>query len=270
MITTPETKICSSMANPVSPLGCLMYNSAFEHLKLNYVYFAFAVTDLEKAIKGMRALNFRGTTISMPYKIEVMKYLDRLDETTKSIGAVNVVINDNGILTGYNSDWIGAMTALKEMTKIKDKKILVLGAGGAARAIVYGLSKEGAKIKILNRTASKAEELAKTFNTEFGGLNELKDISKYDIVMNATSVGHRNKNESLIDKNLLSSKQVVFDTVISSLESKLIKEAKEVGCKVVPGWKMLLYQAVWNFEKFTGKKTPVDVMEKALKGWMSK
>jgi shikimate dehydrogenase len=270
MITTPETKICSSMANPTSPLGCLMYNSAFEYLKLNYIYFAFAVTDLEKAIKGMRALNFRGTTISMPYKIEVMKYLDKLDETAKSIGAVNVVINDNGILNGYNSDWIGAMIALKEVTKIKDKKTLVLGAGGAARAIVYGLAKESAKIKVLNRTISRAEELAKTFNSEFGGLNEIKNISEYDIIMNATSVGHRDKSESLIDKGLLSSKQVVFDTVISSLESKLIKEAKEVGCKVVPGWKMLLYQAVWNFEKFTGMKAPVEVMEKALKGWMSK
>jgi shikimate dehydrogenase len=198
-----------------------------------------------------------------------MKYLDKLDETAKSIGAVNVVINDNDILTGYNSDWIGAMTALKEVTKIKDKKILVLGAGGAARAIVYGLTKEGAKIKVLNRTISRAEELAKTFNAESGGL-ELKDISKYDIIMNATSVGHKNTSESLIDNSLLSSKQVVFDTVVSSLESKLIKDAKEVGCKVVPGWKMLLYQAVWNFEKFTGIKTPVEVMEKALKGWMSK
>jgi shikimate dehydrogenase len=198
-----------------------------------------------------------------------MKYLDKLDETAKSIGAVNVVINDNDILTGYNSDWIGAMTALKEATKIKDKKILVLGAGGAARAIVYGLTKEGGKVKILNRTISRAEELAKTFNAEFGGL-ELKDISKYDIIMNATSVGHKDTSESLIDKSLLSSKQVVFDTVISSLESKLIKDAKEVGCKVVPGWKMLLYQAVWNFEKFTGMKAPVEVMEKALKGWMSK
>lgn len=257
------------MANPVSPLGCLMYNSAFEHLKLNYVYFALAVTDIENAIKGMRALKFRGTTISMPYKIEVMKYLDRLDETAKSIGAVNVVINDNGILTGYNSDWMGAMTALKEITKIKDKKILVLGAGGAARAIVYGLTKEGGKVKVLNRTISRAEELAKTFNVEFGGL-ELKDISKYDIIMNATSVGHKDTSESLIDKNLLSSKQIVFDTVISLLESKLIKDAKGIGCKVVPGWKMLLYQAVWNFEKFTGKEAPIEVMEKALKGWMSK
>ena len=143
MITTPETKICSSMANPVSLLGCLMYNSAFEHLKLNYVYFAFAVTDIENAIKGMRALNIRGLSVGLPHKIEVMKYLDKIDETAESIGAVNTIINENGILTGYNSDWIGAMTALKEVTKIKDKKILVVGAGGAANAIDYGLAKEG-------------------------------------------------------------------------------------------------------------------------------
>jgi len=270
MITTPETKICSSIANPTSPLGCLMYNSAFEYLKLNYIYFAFVVTDVENAVKGIRALNFRGTTISMPYKIEVMKYIDKLDETVKSIGAVNVIINDNGILTGYNSDWIGAITALKEVTKIRDKKILVLGAGGAAHAVVYGLTKEGGKVKILNRTISKAEEIAKIFNTEFGGLNEIKNVSNYDIVMNATSVGHKNSNESLIDKKLLNSNQVIFDTITVPLESKLIKDAKEVGCKVVPGWKMLLYQAVWNFEKFTGKKAPVEVMEKALKNWATK
>jgi shikimate dehydrogenase len=267
MITNPETKICASIAGSTSPLGCLIHNIAFEHLKLNYVYFAFAVTDVENAIKGMRALSIRGLSVGLPHKIEVMKYLDKIDETAELIGAVNTIINENGILTGYNSDWIGAMTALKEVTKIKGKKILVVGAGGAANAIVYGLAKEGGKIKILNRTIFKAEDIAKRFDAKFGSLEELKDISKYDIVMNATSVGFKNPNESLISKESLSSKQIVFDTIFQPLESKLIKEAKEIGCKVVPGWKMLLYQAIWQFEKYTGNKAPVKVMEKVLKEW---
>jgi shikimate dehydrogenase len=270
MIITPETIICASIASSTSPLGCLIHNAAFEHLKLNYVYFAFAVNNVENAIRGMRALNFRGFSVGLPHKIEVMKYLDKIDETAKTIGAVNTIINDNGILTGYNSDWIGAMTALKEVTKIKDKKILVVGAGGAANAIVYGLTKEGGKVKIINRTISKAEELAKRFNTKFGGLEELRNISEYDIVMNATFVGFKNSNESLIPKEALSKNQIVFDTVFQPLESKLIKEAKEIGCKTVPGWKMLLYQAVWQFEKYTGEKAPVEIMEKALKDWATK
>jgi len=270
MITTPETRVCASIANPVSPLGCLMHNVAFEHLKLNYVYFAFTVTDVENAVKGMRALNFRGFSVSMPHKIAVMKYLDNVDETAKAIGAVNTVINDDGVLTGYNSDWIGAITALKEATKIQGNKVLVVGAGGAARAIVYGLSKEGANFKIINRTVTKAKELAKKYNAESGGLEELKNLSNYDIVMNTTPVGFKNPKDSPIPKNLLSSKQTVFDVVFMPLESKLIQEAKEIGCKTTPGWKMLLYQAVWQFEKYTGKKAPVEVMEKALKDWANK
>lgn len=270
MITTPETRICASIADPASPLGCLMQNVAFEHLRLNYVYFALKVTDAENAIKGMRALNIRGFSVSMPHKIKVMKYLDSIDETARAIGAVNTIVNDDGVLTGYNSDWIGAMTALKEVTEIKDKDALVLGAGGAARAIVYGLSKEDAKVKVVNRTVSKAEELAKRYDVNFGSLEELRDVSDYDIIVNATSVGLGNPLESLLPQNLLSSGQTVFDVVFVPLESKLIKEAKEIGCKIVPGWKMLLYQAVWQFEKYTGKKAPVEVMEKALEDWSKK
>jgi shikimate dehydrogenase len=270
MIITPETKICASIAGSTSPLGCLIHNAAFEHLKLNYFYFAFAVTDIENAIRGMRALNFRGFSVGLPHKIEVMKYLDKIDETAKTIGAVNTIVNDNGILTGYNSDWIGAMTALKEVTKIKDKNILLVGAGGAANAIAYGLTKEGGNVKIINRTISKAEDLAKRFNAKFGSLKELTDISNYDIIINATSVGFKNPNESLISKKSLFSKQIVFDTIFQPLESKLIKEAKELGCKVAPGWRMLLHQATWQFEKYTGEKAPAEVMERVLKDWVIK
>jgi shikimate dehydrogenase len=247
-----------------------MHNVAFEHLKLNYVYFALTVTDVENALRGMRALKIRGFSVSMPHKIEVMKYLDRIDETAKAIGAVNTITNDDGVLTGYNSDWIGAMTALKEATKIKDKNVLVIGAGGAARAIVYGLSREGAKIRVVNRTASKAKELAEKYQASFGGPEELENVSDYDILMNATSVGSNEPSKSLVPKRLLSSEQTVFDVVFMPPESKLIREAKEKGCKTVPGWKMLLYQAVWQFEKYTAKKAPVRVMEKALKDWISK
>lgn len=265
MITTPETRICASIADPASPLGCLMHNAAFEHLKLNFVYFALRVADVENAVKGMRALNIRGFSVSMPHKVRVMEYLDNVDETAKAIGAVNTILNDDGILTGYNSDWIGAMTALKEVTRIRDKDVLVVGAGGAARAILYGLSKEGARVKVINRTVAKAEELARRYGAEYGSLEQLKNLSDYDIIMNATAVGFEDANRSLVGRNSLSQEKTVFDVVSMPLESKLIKEAREIGCRTVPGWKMLLYQAVWQFEKYTGKKAPVEVMEKALK-----
>ena len=167
-----------------------MHNSAYQYLGLNFVFIPLVVTDCKNAVAGIRALNFRGTAVSIPHKEEVMRYLNNIDTKAKSIGAVNTISNDNGILTGYNSDWIGAVEALKEVTVLENKKVILIGAGGAARAIAYGLSVSKANVIIFNRSPEKAKKLAQTFKLEVGGnLNSVKNIKDYDILINATSVG---------------------------------------------------------------------------------
>ena len=129
----------SAISTKKSKLGASMHNAAYQNLGANYVYIPIAVTDLHNAIIGLKALDFRGTAVSMPYKQEIIKYLDKIDPTAKKIGAVNTVLNEGGTLIGYNSDWIGAVEALKEVTKLKGKTAILIGAGGASRAIAYGL-----------------------------------------------------------------------------------------------------------------------------------
>lgn len=262
-----KTAVCALIGNPVEhSLSPAIHNAGYKALGLNFVYVAFKVTDLKRALEGIKALGIRGVSVTIPHKVEIMNYLDEIDKEARKIGAVNTVINTNGSLRGYNSDCEGAMKALKEQTKISGKRIVLLGAGGAARAIVVGLKKENAKIIILNRTLSKAKDLAKLINAEsFGGLDDLEAIKSADILINATSVGMHPKIEvSLVPKNLLHEKPTVFDIVYNPKETKLIREAKEVDCQAIYGYKMFLYQAVTQFELFTGQKAPLGIMEKVL------
>lgn len=261
-----ETKIVSSIAIKQSKLGAAMHNSAYQYFGLNFIYIPLTVSDCKCAVAGIRALNFRGSAVSMPHKQEVMKYLDKIDPIAKKIGAVNTVSNDNGILMGYNSDWIGAMDALKKVCNLQNKIVVLIGAGGAARAIAYGLKENGAKAIIFNRTPEKAEILANEFDLEFGGsIEEIQKLEDYDILINATSTGfYPNVDESIVDESALKKNKIVMDVVFNPLETPLLKFAKNKNCKVVPGYRMLIYQALFQFELFTGKKVPFKIMEKAL------
>lgn len=243
-----KTKICCIIGNPVEhSLSPVIHNAAYKTLGLNFCYQAFCVDDVKNAISGIRALGIRGASVTVPHKINVMQYLDEIDETAKSIGAVNTIVNNNGKLKGYNTDYIGAMQALEEKTKLKDKNVVILGAGGAAHAIAFGLQQKQAQITILNRNYDKTKLLTA------------------DILINATPIGMSpNINESLVPKKYLHKNLVVFDIVYSPKETKLLQDAKLMGCTIIYGYKMLLYQAVSQFQLFTGKKAPVNIMEKVL------
>lgn len=243
-----------------------MYNAAFEALGLNYAYVPLVVKDLKKAVEGIRHLGINAVGVTIPYKIEIIPFLDELDDNTKRIGAVNVVLNKDGKLIGGNTDGEGAVMALKEKTEIKGKKVILLGAGGAARAIAFAVKDEGGELTILNRTVSEAEELAKTVECQFGGLDKLSElISTADILINSTSVGMApDINQSLVDKKLLSQRLTVMDIVSNPRETKLLKEANEAGCQLVFADRMLLWQGVLKFEMYTGIKPPIKIMEKAL------
>jgi shikimate dehydrogenase len=261
------TKICCLIGDPVEhSLSPLIHNAGYQALGINYVYLPFPVKDIKRAIEGIRGLGIRGASITLPHKASAIKYLDRLDPLAQEIGAVNTIVNDEGVLTGYNTDGDGALQALEEVTSLGGKKAVLIGSGGAASAIAVGLKKNGVKLVILNRTEDKASKLAKQVNAEdSGSLEKLSLISSADILINATSVGMWHQvSQSIIPQRLLHNKLTVFDIVYNPKETRLLIEAREKGCAIVYGYKMLLYQAARQFELFTGRQAPLKVMESAL------
>jgi shikimate dehydrogenase len=243
-----------------------MYNAAFEALGLNYVYVPFIVKDLEKAIAGIRHLGIKAIGVTIPYKIDVIPYLDELDSDASRIGAVNAIVNNNGKLLGANTDGRGAVKALQEVANIAGKKVVLLGAGGAARAIAFAIVDEGGDLVIVNRTREAAEDLARAVGCAYGTLDKLEqELNSAHVVINATSVGMvSNESESLVNKELLSSELVVMDLVTHPKETNLLKEAKVRGCNVVYGDRMLLWQGVLKFQLYTGVEPPIEVMGRAI------
>jgi shikimate dehydrogenase len=262
-----DTRICCLIGDPVAhSLSPLIHNAGYKVLGINYAYFPFRVSNIKQAIEGIRDLGIRGASITIPHKTKAMKHLDKIDPLAQKIGAVNTIVNDDGVLTGYNTDGEGAIKALEEVTALKGKSVVMVGAGGAALAIAWGLKGKGARLVILNRTGAKAKKLAEKVNAEgYGNLKRLSEIASADILINATSVGMWPEvNQSIIPKDLLRNRLTVFDIVYNPKETRLIAEARERGCAVVHGYRMLLYQAAKQFELFTGLKGPIKAMESAL------
>ena len=263
-----KIKVCLIMGYPVkNSKSPAMHTAGFKALGIEneFLFLPSEVKpeNLQEAVNAARKLNIKGVSVTMPYKEEIIKYIDILDDDAEEIGAVNTIINNEGELTGYNTDWIGAITALEKKTALAGKKVAVIGAGGAARAIVFGLVRKGSNIKIYNRSIDKAKEIANDFGVEFGSLDDLPEVGRYEIIINASSVG-MNEDKSPIDKNLINKNQIIFDIVYSPMETKLIKDAKEKGATVIYGYEMLLYQGVEQFKMYTDYEAPIKEMETAL------
>jgi shikimate dehydrogenase len=277
MVINGKTRVCAVIGDPVDhSLSPVMHNAAFQKLGLNLVYVAFKVTrnGLKDAISGARSLGLRGLNVTMPHKKAVMGYLDETDSTAEAIGAVNTILNNQGKLVGYNTDGKGAMIALQENgIYLEEKKMLLLGAGGAAKAIAFQAAQEVEELVILNRTSEKATKLAELLCKKFGkkvkggalSAEVLKEEMKTaDILVNATPVGmHPDVNMSPVPLDLLRRDLCVMDIIYNPLETKLVKDAKAVGAKVVLGLEMLLYQGAVSFEIWTNCPAPVDIMKKA-------
>lgn len=273
-----KTRVCGIIGDPVEhSLSPAMHNAAFQELNLDFVYVAFRVRkdELREAIVGAKSLVIKGLNVTMPHKNAVTKYLDEIDPTARSIGAVNTILNDKGRLIGYNTDGIGALKALKENgVSLDGKKLLLLGAGGAGKAIAFHAAQEAEELKILNRTTQKAKDLAEVLRKKFGKKidgNPLsartikKELEDADILVNATSVGmHPNDDQSLIDPGWLKLDLCVMDIVYNPIETKLAKDAKSVGAKVVSGVEMLVYQGAASFEIWTDRPAPVKAMKQAI------
>lgn len=276
-----STNIVGLMGHPVEhSFSPPMHNEAFDALNMDYAYVAFDVNpnDLKSAIEGAESLNIKGFNVTIPHKVDVMQYLDELDEVARLIGAVNTIDFKN--LKGYNTDGIGAVKAIEEVTSIKNKNVVVAGAGGASRAISFYIAKYGAEsLTILNRNEVKVESLASDVS-DSGLIGEVASdsinaIGNYmesaDVLIDATPLGmHPNINdEPIVKADMMDEDLVVFDAVYNPNETVLIKEAIKANAKPVYGIKMLLYQGAESFKIWTGKTAPVDVMEKALRNTLN-
>ncbi len=265
-----KTFILGIIGNPVShSMSPIMHNAALKDLGLNGVYVPFPVENVEQAVDGMRGLNIKGLSVTIPHKETVISCLDDIDSVARSIGAVNTVVQyedekGNILLKGFNTDWLGANRALAEKIELNKKTVILLGAGGSARAIGFGLQEVGATVVLCSRTERKGRSLADELGCEWVGLDNLSDLEG-NVVVNATSVGmHPNDDKSLMTVEQLTRFEVVMDIVYSPLETKLLKNAKEAGCITVGGLEMLLYQGVAQFELWTNKTAPVEVMRNKL------
>ena len=254
------------IGDPVShSLSPLMHNYAFRKLNIKAVYGAFRVKpeDLENAIKGIRALNIKGLSVTIPHKENVMKYLDEIDEIGLEIGAINTIVNKEGILKGYNTDWIGVLEAFNvKGVKLENKRVVVIGAGGASKAVIYALIKGGAKeILVYNRTFEKAKLLEKKFGIIAKPWEELKNAYG-DIIIQTTSVGLKSW-ESPVEEEVVSRFKVAMDIVYLPLKTKFLALAEKYA-QIIDGLQMLLYQGVEQFKLWTGIEPPIKLMEKAI------
>jgi len=252
-----------------------IHNAAFRELDMDCTYIGYRILkdELEEGVAALKKINISGFNVTIPHKIEIMKYLDKVDEDCSIIGAANTVTNTDGKLKGYNTDMDGFLEPIKKNNlEIKDSSILLLGAGGAARAIATGFAKEKASnITIANRSIEKASQLCQFVNqigieSKAITLDEVGDsASDYKFVVNATSVGLKNEPSPISTKSI-DSNSVVYDIVYMPINTDLIKKSKENGAKVIYGYEMLLGQAVRAFEIWHETKAPYEAMKKAILG----
>ncbi|KXA92976.1 shikimate dehydrogenase [candidate division MSBL1 archaeon SCGC-AAA259E17] len=274
-----KTKVVGLIGDPVKhSVSPSMQNAAFRKLGLDYVYVPFNVEkdSLQSALSGLKALKVRGVNVTIPHKSSVMDHLDEIEEPAKKIGAVNTIKREGQLLKGFNTDGIGAQSALKEkIDELKDKNIVILGAGGAARAISFTLAEKGANLTISNRTTSKAEELVREIKKKVGGkVKEIpqdrkrlkEELEDSNILINSTSVGmHPDKDETILTAKEMHSDLTVMDIVYNPPKTHLLKEAEKAGAKTISGLGMLVHQGATSFKIWTGRKAPVQTMKKSAK-----
>jgi len=269
-----ETKKFGVIGDPIEhSLSPTMHNAVFKEFGLNCEYGAYRVTnnELKEFAESMRT-KFIGVNVTIPHKTHIIEYLDELEEHAELIGAVNVIkIMDNGKRTvGYNTDGLGAIKALENsIGTVRNKKIMILGAGGAARAISFEAALKNAEIGIYNRTLGKANILAAEILRKTGNpvdVVSLKDCKDYEVIVNTTPVGmYPNTNQSLLTKKMMNPRQTVMDIVYNPLETKLIKEAKEAGADTVNGIEMFVFQGAEALRIWLGIDPPIETMRRVVR-----
>jgi 3-dehydroquinate dehydratase/shikimate dehydrogenase len=269
-----ETKLYGVIGNPVShSMSPAIHNSSFMEKRLNSVYVPMKVLDIKTFIKDFRKMDFRGFSVTIPHKESILPFLDDIDPVASKIGAINTVVNQDGKLTGHNTDCMAAVKGLEDGLEgnkdtLKDKKVAIIGAGGAARAIAFGLKEKGCNITIYNRTLERAKRLSNDVGCKFSRFEEISELNT-DILINSTSIGmFPNVEESPVPKDVLKKDMIVFDAVYNPIETKLLKDAEERGCHTVNGLTMFINQAAEQFRLWTGIEPSVELMKKVAKNML--
>ena len=275
----PQTRVYALIGNPVShSMSPAIHNAAFMELDQDCIYVAFQVEDVKSALAGMRALdNFRGMSVTIPHKIEVMQYVDEIPDVDRHIGSINTVVKEDGKLIGFNTDGPGALKAIGDAgVKLEGKNVLMLGAGGAARAIAFTLAQKGSigKLVLLDINEEFLSQLTGDLKSGTdavivpGALNQAaveEHMASADLIINCTPVGmHPNVDATLVPEHLFRPGQVIFDVVYNPLETKLLRQAKAKGLKAIPGVEMFINQAILQFERFAGADAPEELMRSVV------
>lgn len=257
--------LCGSIASRPGNFGVAIHTAAYRALGLNCVYVAFGTEDTAGAMAAMRALGIRGLGLTMPHKVRVIPHLDTLTDEARAIGAVNTVVNDDGRLIGHNVDWIGAVRAFAEVLPLQGIRAAVIGAGGGARAIVYGLVREGAMVSVFNRSREAGEAVAGELGAVYAGLpGALGSDHGFALIAHATPVGFDDPAAMLVPEAALTPPVAVFDAVPRPVETRLLREARARGLRTIAGVRMQLHQAAAQVRLYTGRDPDFKVMERAL------
>jgi len=266
MIVNQHTALYGVIGNPVRhSLSPTLHNAVFLATRLNAVYLAFEVEDIEGCIRGIKALGIKGASITIPFKTGVIPYLSEIDPLARRIGAVNTIVNMNGTLKGYNTDAFGALKALEEKTKIPGMTCIIIGSGGAARAIGFILKEMDVTLSIANRSSGRGKELARSLGCPYIPLHKIGE-TRADVLIQTTPVGmYPCVDQCPVPEQILVEGLVVMDIVYNPFETRLIRLAKARGCITINGISMFIHQAAEQLRLWTGIDPPVGVMSHAVK-----
>lgn len=260
-----QTRLYAVFGNPVAhSLSPVMHNCAFKRIGHNGVYVTLSVHDITAAIAAVRCLSIQGVSITVPHKTAVIPLLDHIDSLALDIGAVNTILNQDGRLWGYNTDAPAAVRALKEKISLSGRQVAILGAGGAARAVGFGLAAEKASVVVVNRTVSRGKQLADNIGADFRPIDEFHPVDG-TILVNTTPVGMwPHVDATPFPARRLHPGMLVMDIIYNPLTSRLLQEAVAIGCQVVNGVPMFVYQGALQLERWTGQPAPLEAMRQAV------
>jgi shikimate dehydrogenase len=258
-----NTSVYGILGNPVAhSMSPLMHNAAFTLLGIDAIYLPFEVEDLRGAVAGMKAIKVKGASVTHPFKTQVIELIDEIDDTAEKIGAVNTLVFGKERVRGTNTDWVGAVRCLETLLPIEGHEFVVVGAGGAARAVVFGITSKGGKAIVVNRSVERGRALAEEFDSVFVPLSEIEGV-RGDCLVNTTPVGMYPKEDEIpVPKRVIGTYKAVADVIYNPLQTMLLREAEAAGCMVASGFEMFVYQGTEQFTIWTGREAPVREMRK--------
>jgi len=248
------TAVYGILGNPVAQsMSPLMHGVAFRQVGIDAVYLPFEVADLKAAVSGMKALGIKGASVTHPFKTQILELIDEIDDTAQKIGAVNTLVFGEHGIKGTNTDWVGAVKCLETLLPIEGHQFIVLGAGGAARAVIFGVMSKGGKVTVINRSGEKGQALAEEFDCQCASLDQIEAVQG-DCLVNTTPVGmHPNVEEIPVPGEALKGYKAVADAIYNPMKTRLLREAEAAGCAVASGFDMFLYQGTEQFSLWGGK-----------------